>query len=284
MRRLAEGGGASQIKRRANEGEESMGTIGKALTLLDILSGMDREAGLTEIAQACCYDKATTRRFLVELEKHGFVEQHAASRKYRLGPALLRLARIREDRYPFLQTATPFLRELAELTGETVHLSEFSNGCLSTIHVEESNKAHRVIVRIGTILPFHATASGLAYLSACPAEMIEAELTKPLAAYTDYTSIDAAEFRKRIEETRSQGYSVNRQGMEAGVISASAAIVPPGGRPVGSITVAAPLVRTDEDRIRAHGAAARAAARRISDAFFGTDPQFRPNIQSRRTG
>ncbi|MDB5553041.1 MAG: Bacterial regulatory protein IclR family [Rhizobium sp.] len=261
-----------------------MGTIGKALTLLDILSGMDRAAGLTELAQACAYDKATTRRFLMELEKHGFVEQHAKSRKYRLGAALLRLARIREERYPFLRTAIPFVKELAESTGETVHLSEYSNGRLSTIHVEESSKAHRVIVKVGTNLPFHATASGMAFLAACPAEMIAAELMKPLAAFTDYTSIDPAEVRKRVEETAMRGFSINRQGMEAGVISASAAIVPPGGRPVGSITVAAPFVRTDDDKIREHGAGVTAAARRISDAFFGADREVRPMLQSRRTG
>ena len=261
-----------------------MGTIGKALTLLDILSDMDREAGLTEISQACGYDKATTRRFLVELEKHGFIEQHASSRKYRLGATLLRLARIREEHYPFLRTATPFIKELAERTGETVHLSEFANGRLSTIHVEESSKAHRVFIKIGTVLPFHATASGLAYLAACPAEMIAAELAKPLTAYTDHTPSDPAELRQHIEETRTRGYSVNRQGMEAGVISASAAIIPPDGRPVGSITVAAPFVRTDDDRIREHGMAVRVMASRISEAFFGADPKVRPQIQSRRTG
>jgi IclR family acetate operon transcriptional repressor len=272
------------MKCRTSEGEENMGTVGKALTLLDILSGMDREAGLTEIAQACGYDKATTRRFLVELEKHGFVEQHLESRKYRLGSALLRLARIREERYPFLRTAIPLVRELAELTGETVHLSEFSNGRLATIHVEESSKAHRVFVKIGTILPFHATASGLAYLAACPAEMIEAELAKPLTAYTDHTVLGSAELRERIAVTQARGYSVNRQGMEAGVISASAAISPPGGRPIGSITVAAPFVRTDDERIREHGLAARATASRISEAFFGADPKVRPLVQSRRIG
>lgn len=261
-----------------------MGTIGKALTLLDILSGMDREVGLTEIAQCCGYDKATTRRFLVELEKHGFVEQLAESRRYRLGATLLRLARIREERYPFLRTATQFVKELAEFTGETVHLSEFSNGRLSAIHVEESSQAHRVFVNVGTILPFHATASGLAFLAACPAEMIKTELAKPLGAFTEYTSIDAAQVRGLIEETRARGYSINLQGMEAGVISASAAIGPPGGRPIGSITVAAPFVRTDDARIRDYGIATRATAQRISDAFFGADRQVRPQLQSRRTG
>ncbi|UVC12053.1 IclR family transcriptional regulator [Rhizobium sp. TH2] len=261
-----------------------MGTIGKALTLLDILSGMEKECGLTEIALACGYDKATTRRFLVELEKQGFVEQTSESRKYRLGAALLRLARIREQRYPFLRTAMEFVRELADLTGETVHLSEFSNGRLSNVHVEESTRAHRVFVRIGTILPFHATASGLAFLAASSSDVIEAELAKPLQSFTDHTLTDADEVRRRIEETRALGYSISRQGMEAGVISVSAAICPPGGRPVGSITVAAPFVRTDDGRITEHGIAVSAAAQRISDALFGADRQVRPMMQSRRTG
>ncbi|RFB81979.1 IclR family transcriptional regulator, partial [Rhizobium leguminosarum bv. trifolii] len=48
-----------------------MSTIGKALSLLDTLSRLDKEVGLTDIARLCSLDKATARRFLVELEKHG---------------------------------------------------------------------------------------------------------------------------------------------------------------------------------------------------------------------
>jgi IclR family transcriptional regulator, acetate operon repressor len=264
--------------------EETMGTIGKALTLLDILSGIKNDAGLTEIALACGYDKATTRRFLVELESHGFVEQLPETRKYRIGATPMRLARIREDRYPFLKTAAPFVRRLMEETGETVHLSEFSSGKLSTIHVAECDEAHRVFVDVGTVLPFHATASGLAFLAACPPEMIEAELAKPLEAHTGYTVVDAAEFRHRIRETQARGFSVNWQGMQAGVISASAAIGAPGRRPIGSITVAAPFVRTGEDKMLEHGAAARATADRISEAFFGADRNSAPQTQARRIG
>ncbi|WP_025199371.1 phosphotransferase [Brucella sp. BO2] len=214
-----------------------MSTIGKALTLLDVLSRLNTEAGLTEIAQACGYDKATTRRFLVDLEKHGFVEQLAESRKYRIGAEPLRLARIREARYPFLGTALPFVRQLAERTGETVHLSEFSNGRLSTIHVEESPRAHRVFINVGMILPFHATASGLAYLAACADDVVEATVTKSLDTFTEFTIADPEEVRRRVREARQNGFSVNRQGLEVGVMSTSAAILTPGSRPVGCITV-----------------------------------------------
>ncbi|MDO6965918.1 IclR family transcriptional regulator [Rhizobium alvei] len=259
-----------------------MGTISKALTLLDTLSLMEKDAGLTEVATACGLDKATTRRFLVELEKHGFVEQVADSRKYRLGSAPVRLGRIREARYPFLKTALPFVRQLMEESGETVHLSEYSGGRLSTVHVEDSTKAHRVFIAIGTLLPFHATASGLAFIAACPDKDVEAALALPLTAYTDHTTRDAASFRKAVEQTRRDGYSVNRQGMEIGVFSTSAAIAAPGARPIGCVTVAAPLARTDPDTIRKHGEAAAAAARRISQAFFGADRKEPAALQEGR--
>lgn len=248
-----------------------MGTISKALTLLDTLSLMDRDVGLTEIAAACGLDKATARRFLVELERHGFVEQLAESRKYRLGSAPVRLGRIREARFPFLKAAIPFVRQLMEESGETVHLSEFSGGRLSTVHVEDSTKAHRVFIAVGTLLPFHATASGLAFIAACSDKDVERAAIGPMPAFTDHTTTDGAAFRQAVVQTRVDGYSVNRQGMEAGVISASAAIAAPGSQPIGCITVAAPLVRTDVATIRRHGLSAAAAANRISEAFFGVD-------------
>ncbi|KRB55149.1 IclR family transcriptional regulator [Rhizobium sp. Root708] len=260
-----------------------MGTISKALGLLDTLSLMTEDAGLTEIAQACSLDKATARRFLVELERHGFVEQLPQSRKYRIGSAPVRLGRIREARYPFLRTAAPFARELADQVDETVHLSEFSGGRLSTVHVEDSTKAHRVFVSVGTVLPFHATASGIAFISSCPHAEFEAALHGPLPRFTSHTPREPDSFRRLVDEARANGFSINRQGFEAGVISASAAIKAPGARPIGCVTIAAPLVRTDDERIRTHGLAAIETAKRISDAFFGADLRKRAEPLSRRS-
>ena len=87
-----------------------MSTIGKALSLLDLVSQLDKDTGLTDLARLSALDKATARRFLVELEKHGFVEQDGETRKYRLGAAPVRLARIRQARYPFISVAAPLSR------------------------------------------------------------------------------------------------------------------------------------------------------------------------------
>ncbi|HEV7321239.1 MAG TPA: IclR family transcriptional regulator [Ensifer sp.] len=260
-----------------------MSTISKALTLLDTISRLEREAGLSDIARHCALDKATTRRFLVELEKHGFVEQDPETRRYRLGGAPVRLARIRETRFPYLSVATPFARELANLTGETVHLSEHAAGRLSTIHVEDSQRAHRVIVDVGSILPYHATASGLGFLAFCPQKDIDAAISAPLQAFTDHTLTDPAALRQTLGETLRRGYSICHHGLETGVVSVAAPIRAPGSPPVGAIAVAAPSTRAEKETVEQMGRAAMATARRISERLFGLE-QVAADPLARRAG
>lgn len=247
-----------------------MSTVGKALSLLDNLSQLTNEAGLTDIARLCDLDKATTRRLLVELEKHGFVEQDQESRKYRIGAAPVRLARIRESRYPFLRIAIPLVKELAETSEETVHLSEFTGGRLSTIHVEDSPRAHRVIVEIGTYLPFHATASGLAYLAFSGQQQIDTALSHPLTTFTDHTITDPTAVHRMLVETMERGYSISNQGLEIGVVSAAAPVQSPAGKPIGAIAIAAPLARASAATLKSFGSAVVDSAKRISEKYYGS--------------
>ena len=261
-----------------------MSTVGKALSVLDCLSQLNAEPGLTDIARLCGLDKATTRRMLVELEKHGFVEQDAQTRKYRIGSAPMRLARIREARYPFLRIAIPFVKELAEASQETVHLSEMSAGRLSTIHVEDSPRAHRVIVEMGSPLPFHATASGLAYLAFCTEQQIDAALSRPLEAFTPHTATDPALVRRLLDETLARGFSIGDQSFESGVVSTAAPVLSPAGLPIGAIAIAAPVARTDDATINAFGAMVRESAGRLSEKYYGSEKPRGTTVQNERNG
>lgn len=244
-----------------------MGTIGKALTLLDTIAGLQRETGLSDIARAGGLDKATARRFLVALERHGFLEQDSETRKYRIGSAPLRLAQIREAQRPLLAHAIPLLRALAARCEETVHMSEFSAGRLSTIHAEESPRANRITVKIGTLLPLHASASGMAYLAFCPTVLIEDYLARPMEQFTPHTAVDPDTVRGLLRETAARGYSINLQGLESGMISTAAPLLMPGRPPIGAVAIAAPLARVDEAGIQHLGEAARQVADAISAAM-----------------
>jgi IclR family transcriptional regulator, acetate operon repressor len=211
------------------------------------------------------------------------VEQDPDSRRYRIGSAPVRLARIREARFPFLRVAIPFIRALAESSTETVHLSEFSGGQLSTIHVEDSPRAHRIIVDVGSLLPLHATASGGAYLAFCARAEIDAALKKPLEKFTDHTVTDPQLVRAMLDETAARGFSISHQGLEAGVISTAAPVRMPNGHPIGCVAIAAPLSRTTKAAIHEFGAQAVAAANAISEKYYGSERPMGTIAKIRRT-
>lgn len=246
-----------------------MSTVDKAITLLDLFSIDTPELGLTDIARRAGYDKATTRRLLLSLSRNGFVEQDAETRHYRLGAGLTRLARIREARLPLLQTALPFLRDLAIATSETVHLSEAGNASLLTVLVEHPARANRVNVDVGEYLPLHSTASGLAYLAHARREAVKAALGNPLAAFTSHTVTEPGAILAEVEATRARGYSIMDQGFEDGVFSVAAAILGSGGYAIGTLAIAAPVVRTTKALAAERGQAVAAAARAISERLNG---------------
>lgn len=246
-----------------------MGTVRKALGLLDILAHPDSRYGLTDLARLSGFDKATTRRLLLELKADGFVEQDEDSRAYLLGPALLMLGRAREERFPFFKIAQPTVRALAEASGETAHVSEFAAGAMASICAQESDKSNRVIVQVGERLPLHATASGLGYLAACQDTFVDVTLRKPLTVFSPHTITDPDALWAILRSARSHGYVECNQLRSEGVYSIGAAIVSPRGAPIGAIAVALPSMRADLEKIAEIGAMTAAAAREISKRLFG---------------
>ncbi|TPJ79087.1 IclR family transcriptional regulator [Mesorhizobium sp. B2-6-2] len=249
-----------------------MSTVAKAISLLEMLGRGTPETALADLAKGAGFDKATTRRLLVSLIAQGLVEQDEATRRYRLGAGLTRLALMREAQFPFLRVAVPMVNLLAAETEETVHLSEYSKRGLISVHVVESTKANRVSVQPGEVLPMHATASGIAFLAFAEDRIREAVLAGPMAAFTPYTIGDAETLAEHIAAARARGHSTGSQGYEEGVLSVAAPILGADGFAIGTIAVAAPGVRAQKGDIERYGTRVAAAAHGISERLFGGLP------------
>ncbi|MBB3289054.1 MULTISPECIES: IclR family transcriptional regulator [unclassified Rhizobium] len=247
-----------------------MSTVAKALSVLETLADMPGEPGLTQIARAVQLDKATTHRMLVELEKFGFIEQEVTTRCYRLGNAPVRLAHIRESRYPFLDVVLPQIRRLAAETNETVHLSRFISGRLATVHVTESTHANRVTIPSGAILPLHATASGIAFLSALPMAERNALLGDALETFTAQTVVSRTILEQTIRDAVERGYSASQSGFDLGVSSVAAPILDNRNHPIGTVAVACPETRMSPREIEKYGAMVAQTARDVTRAYWGT--------------
>ena len=244
-----------------------MQTVDKALSILNLFSETRTAIGLSELARLAGFNKATTRRFLVALEKHGFVEQESTTRAYRLGPGLLRLARVREASIPVAAIVQPVLERLVARTGETAHFSLYAAGSLATIGLVESARSNRVMLGKGEAIPLHATASGIAYLAFARPATVDSALGKVLTAFTAHTVTDAGDIRQRLAAVRKQGVAVVKNAYEEGVCGIASPVFDDDGFACGAVAIAAPATRAQRDVIASVQPLIRRAANEITLAM-----------------
>jgi DNA-binding IclR family transcriptional regulator len=250
-----------------------MGTVSKALDLLDLFTRTRPQIGLSDLARLADLNKATCFRLLTELAAYGLIEQVGPSREYRLGPAALRLAGLREAHVPMRDAAMPVLQALARDTGETAHMSLLMGEILRPLAVAYSNvHATRVTMEDTNDLPFHATSSGLAFLSFQPDTFADTVLERPFTALTSLTETNPDRLRVRLRAVRKTGIAESAGSYEIEVNSLAVPLFDAFGRCSGAVAVAGPEQRMTEAQCARIKPALMRAGTEITNIWGGTLP------------
>lgn len=164
------------------------------------------------------------------------------TKAYRLGPAVLHLAAVREQTTPRKQAV---LASLADATGETAHASVLTGTTMYLLAACESRMhSTRAIIDL-TVFPLHATASGLSALAFGPDHLLDVALSD-MHAYTTQTPLSGDELRARIDETRRAGIGRSRKSFQIDIDSMSAPVFDQSGAFAGAVSVAAVATRFDD--------------------------------------
>lgn len=250
-----------------------MGTITKALNLLNHFCPGRAEIGLTEFRTLSGQDKATVHRHLIELAANGFLEQNPVTRGYRLGPAILRLAAVRERLFPARTIVAPIVERLASELGELVHVSLREGLHLSPlIHHDALIHGTRVYFDEAELLPLHATASGHAMLAFGPEHLLPDTLKEDLVATTAHTITDPVRLTEIVDDVRVCGIAFVDQGFETDVSSFAAPLFGDQPEAIGTIAVAVPTLRMTDDMKRRIRAALPGTAAEVTDKLGGVVP------------
>ena len=248
-----------------------MSSAAKALTLLQHFSTARPEIGLSQLCRIAGRDKATTYRHLQALEGAGFIEQNPATRAYRLGPAVMQLARVREATVPRKNAALPALRALAETTGETAHVTVLSGGALYGLaECESPLHGIRAVIDLD-VFPLHATASGICALAFGPETLMEAARADA-TAFTAATPTDAAALARTVAEARRSGFGSADGTYEEEIRGLAAPVFDHSGHFAGAVAVACVAARFSPDLRRTILSELVIAAREISHGWGGTPP------------
>ncbi len=227
-----------------------MRTVDKALRLLKYFSIQCPEWGLSDLARAARMDKATTLRMLQVMTRHGFLAQDATSRRFRLGVAPLKLAKVREATNPLSSVIEPVMARIMNATNETTHVSTGIGVTVVPIGVAEPQRSTRVFVDPSIELPIHAAASGIAYLAFGDPDVLNSVLADgDFEEFTDETPMSGAALMSRVTKARQEGFSVADQTYDEEVVGIAAPFFDGSGFAQGTIAVASPTYRMNDEKL-----------------------------------
>jgi DNA-binding IclR family transcriptional regulator len=149
--------------------------------LLEVLARASGPLMLRDLAAAAGMSAAKAHRYLVSFQRLELVTQDAASTRYDLGPAALKLGLASLARLDAVKLARERVAALMEEIGHTLALAVWGNHGPTIVHWEESPQAVTVNLRLGDVMPLLTSATGRCFAAYAPRDAIAPMLREELA-------------------------------------------------------------------------------------------------------
>lgn len=242
-----------------------LASVDHALRLAAMLQLEDRTT-VTEAAARLGVAHSTAHRLLAMLVYRDFAAKEG--RAYRVGPVLALASHSHASTGQLRTAALPFMEALAEQFDETVNLTIRTGATARFIASLEGQQVLRVGNRAGMVFPAHRVSGGLALLAERTDDEVR-ELYATAPAQPGAEPVDAEGVVSMVSRVRAQGFAINNEMSERGVLAIGVAVRERGGFPAGALSIALPASRFESSLLRPFVAALRQAARGVGEQLTG---------------
>ncbi len=265
-----------RIKASASSAASASGgvqSLTRGLTLLEKLAESEGGITLTEISSRVNLPPSTAHRLLNTLADMGFVTQAKDSGLWYVGLKTYRVGCAFVSNRDFVGESHAYLRKLMEASGETSNLSILDGTYACFIAQVQCHEVMRMLVRLGSRIPAHASGSGKAMLSALPEDELAIVLRNSnLVQLTSKTITDPDKLRAQFAAIRARGYSYDDEENAMGLRCVAAPIYDEFAEPIGAISLAGPIARLTDERILKLGPLVAHTGREITEKLGGVVP------------
>lgn len=216
----------------------SDGTVGKALDVLDQVASFGRPVRFSEVLERSSLPKATLYRFIQTLTSTGMLAYDPERHTYAPGLRLVRLAHSAWQQSALAPIARPHIDRLSEAAGETVHLAQLDQG--QVIYVDKRNAAVPIEMfsQAGKVGPAFCTGVGKAMLAHLDPKALDTAMDRQaFQRFTSTTLATEAALRAELPVIRRDGYALDREEHEPGIICIAIPILSDNGRVLGALSV-----------------------------------------------
>lgn len=237
-------------------------SVGRVVSLIELLGERKRPLRLVEIAQALEIPKSTAHGLLQTLVSRDVVVKDEAQR-YRLGMRLFSLASTVLEVGELRELARPEMELASADTGSTCNLATLDGHHVMYLEkIEDRSSPVRLVTHVGTRLPAHATALGKVLVAGLPRKRRDAWVAEhDFTAVTAATITDVDRFSATLAEVADIGWATDRHEFHPAIWGVAAPILDHSDTTVAALS----LTSLDPDAdLTALGTRVRAAADAIS--------------------
>ena len=235
-----------------------------------------RRQTIAEVAQRTGLTRAVARRYLLTLQRLGYVVFQGG--RFALTPRILDLGFTYLSTIDVADLAQPVMEEIASTLHESCSAAVLDGDEVVYVARVQAKRIMSINLVVGSRLPAHATSMGKVLLAYLSPEALERYLASAnLRALTPQTITRPADLRRVLVEVRQRGWAFSDQESEMGVRTVAVPLFNHANQIDSALNVSAHAARVSmRDLKRRYLPVLQDGARRISRALGATYVQDGP--------
>jgi DNA-binding IclR family transcriptional regulator len=210
-------------------GRALVGSVLRAMRLLDLFDRGRPEMSLAEFARRSGYSKSTTYRLLVTLVEAGWLERSPTG-AFRLTIKAFQVGSVLVDSLELRREAGPIMARMATELGEAVYLVVADGTRAVCLERIDSGRGVRLMdLYVGGSQPLNLGAGPRALLAFDEDRLLPPLLEEGLSRRTEQSLVNPADLLDDLAETRRRGYSTSDEDVTVGIGAVGAPILGPDG-------------------------------------------------------
>lgn len=205
--------------------ENKVQTIDRTLDIIELLATVKEGLGVTAIGQSIGLHKSTVYRLLTALSERGYIEKEPKNSTYKIGLKFIEISGLFLKKLELKTEALPFMRKLAEIIGQPVHLAILEGTDVIYIEKVELVNSIRMYSQIGRRVPVHCSAIGKILLAGLSNErLLEVLENITFKKFTPNTILSREDLKEAVQRVSVQGWAVDNEEHEPNIRCVAAPI------------------------------------------------------------
>ena len=262
-----------RIPTRTTTGTTRVQSLTRGLSILETLGTAAGGLTLTDVAKRVNLPASTAHRLLSTLEAMGYVYQAGELGRWYVGLQAFAVGSSFLADRDFVEHSHVSMRRLMEQSGETANLAILDGTEAVFIAQVQCREMMRILVKLGSRVPLHASGVGKAIFASLPDEQIDAILkVKGLPRITEHTITAPETMWAALKVIRQRGWSFDDEEHAPGTRCVAATIYDEHAEPLAAISLAGPASRLPDERIRQLGPVVAHTAEELTGRLGGRWP------------